>query len=62
MDKNTKLVSHLYEYPNNNPETNEDEMQPNIKNTIEKNREIIERNREMLGKYKIIQPLKLLMF
>ncbi|WP_404427096.1 multidrug transporter [Ureibacillus chungkukjangi] len=62
MDKNTKLVSHLDENLKNNPETNEDEVQPNLKNTIEKNREIIEKNREMLGKYKIFHPFKLLMF
>lgn len=48
MDKNKTSVSHLDNNLKNNPKTNGNEMHVDIKETIAKNKEIIEKNREML--------------
>lgn len=62
MDKNKPSVPHFDTNLKNNPEINDNEMHLNIKKTIDKNNEIIEKNREMLRKYKNIHLLDLLMF
>ena len=48
MDKNKTSVSHADENPKNKPKTNEDAISIDIKETIAKNKEVIEKNREML--------------
>ncbi|MFC7684467.1 multidrug transporter [Ureibacillus sp. GCM10028918] len=50
MDKNKTSVPHLDTNLKNNPETYDKEMHLNIEETIAKNKEIIEKNREMLRK------------
>ncbi|MDI7741778.1 multidrug transporter [Lysinibacillus fusiformis] len=56
MDKSKTTEPHLETTLKNKPETNENEVQQIIKGTIDKNKEIIKKNREMLEKYKTTQP------
>ena len=55
MDKSKKTEPHLETNLNYKPETNDNSMQQIIKGTIDKNKEIIAKNREMLEKYKWIE-------
>ncbi|QCR31051.1 multidrug transporter [Lysinibacillus sp. SGAir0095] len=53
MDKNKTPVPHIDTNLNTDPETNDNEKDLNLKDTIAKNKEIIEKNRNMLQKYRI---------
>lgn len=62
MDKNKTTVTQL-DANQKSPGSNDSEMDMDLKKTIAKNKEIIEKNREMLGKYKIVHNLNhLLLF
>jgi len=57
MENKKTSVSQLDVNLKNNPETNHSDMPPNIKETINKNKKIIEKTREMLRKYNNIHSL-----
>jgi tRNA G37 N-methylase Trm5 len=50
IEKNKSSVPYLDENLKKNHETNSNEMHPTIKETIAKNKEIIEKNRKLLRK------------
>ena len=50
IEKNKPSLPHLDENLKNNHETNGNEMHQTIKETIAKNKEIIEKNRKILRK------------
>ncbi|WP_158582968.1 hypothetical protein [Lysinibacillus yapensis] len=49
-EKNKPSAPHLDEDPKSNHETNDNELHQNIKETIERNKKLIEKNHEILHK------------
>lgn len=57
MDKNKTSVPHSETNLENNPKANDNEKPLSIKETIAKNKEIIEKNLEMLRNLTLFTPL-----